>query len=112
MEIVNVRALEHAYAYLRGTPPFYWWKLPYPHEVAFKITKTTTMYGCQDQDQDEDHFICISTVLNRDTPTLMATMAHEMVHIHVPHGKAEHGRAFKRCAALVCKYHGFDLETF
>ena len=41
-------------------------------------------------------------------------MAHEMVHAKCDAEgvRAEHGAEFKRRAALVCKYHGFDPKTF
>lgn len=114
MAVVNRRSLEHAYAYLRLTPPFNRWKLPYPHEIRFYVTRTTTMYGTYDHDPnaEHEHTICASAVKNDDTETLMATMAHEMVHLHLGRRDDDHGPKFKRCAALVCKHHGFNLEEF
>jgi predicted SprT family Zn-dependent metalloprotease len=50
------------------------------------------------------------------TSTLMATMAHEMIHLHQHEAgrctRGHHNAQFRRIAARVCRVHGFDPEGF
>ena len=103
--------LRAAYDYLRTTPPFSRWKLPASYEVAFKVGRQNDVRGAHHYKyDDQSHEVIISEVCVGRTDSLLATMAHEMIHVHQQHAK--HGAEFKRFAKAVCKRHGFDLQLF
>ena len=106
--------LAAAYEYLRACPPFNRWKMPEVDDVAFKVSRDTRTDGLCFQTADGGYGIAISDAKHSHTATLMATMAHEMVHVYLDRRgvRAHHGADFRRCAALVCKHHGFDLAGF
>jgi predicted SprT family Zn-dependent metalloprotease len=103
--------LHAAYEYLRACPPFKRWALPHADEVEFHVnlSKDATGY-CLDKPQR----IEVSQVLVKRTHSLMETVGHEMIHLYLDRlgVKEAHGAEFKRCAALVCKHHGFDAALF
>ena len=104
-----------AYDYLRTTPPFRRWKLPPSESVEFHVTRHLDRTGdCETGPAGNDPVIRISAALIGWTASLMATMAHEMVHIHLDRKgvRAHHGADFRRCAAQVCRHHGFDPKLF
>ena len=109
--------LEGAYEFLRVTPPFKRCKLPHADEVEFVVGNSPNCCGWYTAGETAKHRIMISARNIGHTVSLMATMAHEMIHLHQCHAKretrnAEHNAAFLRAAALVCKYHGFDPKLF
>jgi hypothetical protein len=102
-----------AYDYLRTTPPFKRWSLPPADEVEIRIMKHPEARAwCVDNVNPP--VISVSETLVGRTQTLIETLAHEMVHIYLNRKgvKAHHGSDFKRCAASVCKQHGFDPLIF
>lgn len=105
--------LRAAYDFLRATPPFKRWKLPEGETIKFRVSRHRDTYAvCISQ--ADDHEIVMSSLKTGHTSSLICTMAHEMVHLHL-HRRGEsphHGVAFKKCAALVCRYHGFDPKAF
>lgn len=50
------------------------------------------------------------------TDLLMATMAHEMIHLYQHENgsatRSDHNAEFERIASRVCRIHGFDRESF
>ena len=108
------RMLEAAYEFLRSTPPFKGWALPANDKVRFRVTRHLDTHGQANGHDDPGPEIDISTAVVGHTYTLMKALAHEMIHIHLDRSgvRAAHGAAFKRCAALVCKRHGFDPKEF
>lgn len=101
--------LAGAYSFLRTTKPFVRWNLPPAHDMTFKITKSLTDAGyCKGRE------IGISSKCSGHTHSMLATMAHEMIHLHLDEKgvKAHHGADFKRCAKQVAKAHGFDYARF
>ena len=58
--------------------------------------------------------VCVSEAHNGHVVTLLATLAHEMIHLrqHLTRDRELHGPRFKRMAARVCAAHGFDPKTF
>lgn len=107
--------LELTYDYLRHLPPFKGWRLPPGDTIEFFLTNHKVAAGVCDVWTDGRIRISISTELVAHTSTLLAIMAHEMVHVHVDRHKKErahHGPVFKRYAARVCKQHGFDPKMF
>ncbi len=104
--------LIHAYEFLRATRPFVGWKLPEADDIVFKVARFD-YYGEFDPSGPT---ISISEKCNGHTGTLLASMAHEMIHLYHSRKNVEknvlHGREFKREAAKVCRYHGFDPKAF
>lgn len=111
--------LAAGYSYLRTTPPFCRWKLPPSHLVKFVVGRFRSDYAEYRWD-GKQHTIVMSTNAIGQTATLMRYLSHEMVHLHLEErgiesrtgGKDTHNAAFRKFAAQVCRYHGFDLKAF
>lgn len=107
--------LRAAYDFLSSTPPFARWNLPDGDDVRFIVSRDRALSGWHECDRKK-HSIAISTVYVGHSTTLLAVMAHEMVHLHQVHsGMAaggDHNRAFHKLGARVCRYHGFDPRMF
>lgn len=111
--------LAAAYDYLRTTPPFSKWNLPEAEDVLFKVARTRHKQGWYQWD-GKRHTITASTGRISHSLTLMALMAHEMIHLHLEEIGMEsragsndtHNAAFRVLAARVCKFHGFDPKAF
>ncbi len=114
--ILTPDILVGAYEFLRQTPPFKRWKLPHADEVEFAVThqrgqqETGACFVLGDGRQR----ISLSAKAISHTHTLVAVMAHEMVHLYcnMMGVRAEHGREFRECAEQVCSHHGFDPGAF
>lgn len=109
-------ALAAAYDYLRTTAPFDRWNLPESEDVVFRVTKTPHVRG-RYLFESGRHVIEASTRCLGHTLSVMALMAHEMVHLHQRHvcmetPGAEHNAAFHKIAGQVCRVHGFDERLF
>jgi hypothetical protein len=105
--------LESAYEFLRTTPPFRRWKLPCGEQISFRVSGDKMRAAFCDTEGDE-HTIGVSAHHCGWTNTLLISVAHEMVHVylHRKNVRADHGREFRYCAALVCQHHGFDPKAF
>lgn len=115
-----------AYEFFRTTLPYRRWKLPDADSVEFKITKSADKYGSVDYPSRKGFKIRpimeVSDHLCYCTDVLLRTVAHEMVHLRqfqldgwtvVEKGKEYgHGPDFQAMAKLICRRHGFNLETF
>lgn len=112
---LTVDTLRAAYDFLDTTPPFSRWNLPAGEDVKFKVIKDPALRGRYWRRGDQHH-IDVSSNATGHTLSLVAVMAHEMIHVHEEHAKAcgrgEHSAAFKRWAVQVCKLHGFDPKLF
>ena len=111
--------LEGAYEYLRVSPPFCRWNLPHADQVSFRVMGTRDRFGHfrgrhKKASGDDFSEIAISAGMVRSTELLIATMAHEMIHLRQYRMGARdtHGLTFRRMAAAVCREHGFDVKTF
>jgi hypothetical protein len=112
-------ALENAYEYLRATLPFRRMNLPHADNLVFRVMGARDRYGHfkgRIKDNSDLNEIGLSQTKVHSTDVLMATMAHEMIHLH-QHEKGSctrgvHNGQFQRIAARVCRIHGFDPETF
>jgi hypothetical protein len=106
--------LEGAYEFLRTTPPFRRWALPPADEVEFIVGREPRCRGMHAN--DGTHRIMISDRNIGHTINLVATMAHEMIHVHQSERwlstRTEHNADFHRRARLVCRHHGFDPKLF
>lgn len=108
--------LASAYDYLRTTPPFRGWRLPDSDDVIFKVANSNTHFGWYDRKKGQ-HTLAVSRKAVGHTVTLMASMAHEAIHLHQAIAGLEtpgtqHNANFKKLAKQVCKYHGFDPNEF
>lgn len=108
--------LARCYDFVCSTQPFDKWNMPDSDDIRFFVVKTPTLRGFYRRDAN-GHSISISKNVIGHSPSLVAVMAHEMIHLHqailgweTP--GAQHNAAFNRLAASVCKYHGFDPKLF
>lgn len=109
--------LKAAYDYLATTPPFSKWNMPDSDDVKFVVARSPTHHGWWDKKRwAKKHLIAISRAKVGHTTTLLATVAHEMLHVHQREAgmetRGEHNAAFRRLAARVCRFHGFDEKVF
>lgn len=112
---LNVEMLAHAYDYLCCTPPFSKWNLPPSEEVKFGVIKSKDRQAHY-YVTDGIHHIDLSSRYIGQHATIIATMAHELVHLHMHQAcmttRNEHNAAFHKLADRVCKIHGFDRLDF
>lgn len=106
--------LKASYDYLKTTPPFKRWGLPDGDEISWVVTGKKKVEGLCTQYANGRFIIEISGTLIKATDTLMATMAHEIIHIRcfMLGVKAKHGYEFNKLAKSVCNQHGWRFELF
>ncbi len=112
--------LESAYEYLRVSPPFCRWNLPHADHVMFRVMGTKDRFGHfrgrhRRASDDEFSEIAISAGMVRSSDVLIATMAHEMIHLYQDEtgtARGHHNPRFRKLAKRVCAIHGFDPESF
>jgi hypothetical protein len=109
--------LAAAYEYLSLTDPFLDLNLPPAEEIIFRVIKTPRWHAdCEKLKRPDGrkYLIRVSQGTNGHTGTLMATMAHEKIHVHqLDTGQsAAHNEMFDQIAARACAAHGFDPLTF
>jgi len=107
--------LAGAYTFLRGTPPFNRWKLPPAHNLKFKVTGSKEVEGLYDDKNGKaTPELHVSKHFVGKPWSLLETMAHEMVHVHLfaKGVRKHHGPEFRRCAKRICDIHGFDPAKF
>ena len=113
--------LVQAYEYLRVSPPFNRWGLPHADAVSFRVLGARDRFGHfrgrhrRARGQDGFSEIAISAQLVRSSDMLIATMAHEMIHLYQDENGAargHHNPEFRRLAKRVCAVHGFDVSEF
>jgi len=109
--------LRAGYEFLRTTSPFKGWRLPHSEHVEFRVTQTAGEHGEYEMTKSGHDIISLSGATLGHTITIIATIAHEMVHMHMAHnGTIDrndlHGEEFQRLAKIVCKNHGFDWKWF
>lgn len=105
--------LAAAYDFLRTTEPFRRWRLPDSDELGFAVVRVDDLFA-DFKIKDGTPLIRVSEANNGHVVTLLATMAHEMIHLrqHLTGDREHHGPRFKKMAARVCAAHGFDPKTF
>ena len=110
--------LAAAYDYLASTAPFNRWNLPDSDDITFRVVKSRKMFA--QYVYDGTHTIEGSSGTVGHTATLLESMGHEMVHVHLrqtgmesrSHNPNVHNLPFRKLAARVCAVHGFDLKAF
>lgn len=110
--------LEAAYEYLRTTPPFSAWSLPEGDEIKFTVSRSRKWFARYGRVNGK-HAIEVSANSVGHGTTLMTSLGHEMVHLHLEELGMDrrgttntHSGAFRRLAEEVCKMHGWDLKAF
>jgi hypothetical protein len=114
---VNLRLtkplLAATYDMLRESDPFRSWKLPPSSECRFKIVRSKKIFAdfCV---KGGVPVYRISAAKHGHTVTLLASMAHEMIHHRqaLTGDREIHGPRFQKMAARACAVHGFDHKTF
>ncbi len=108
-----------AYKFLALTAPFRAWNLPDPDLILFRVVRDPAIRGHYRawSRAKHAHEIAVSARTIGYTANLIATMAHEMIHLHqkvtcMETRGAEHNAAFHKLAARICKIHGFDPKLF
>lgn len=112
---LNPEMLAHAYEYLCCTPPFNKWNLPASEDVRFSIIRKKDRYAHY-QLVAGVHNIAVSSRWVGRHELLLATLAHELIHLHMEQACVEernvHGPVFQKYADRVCKLHEFDRLIF
>jgi len=112
---LTAEMLEHAYEYLCCQKPFNTWNLPPSEDVKFLVIRSADRYAHY-QMVGGVHHIAVSTKFVGRHEVLIATIAHELIHMHCRNARIymrnPHGKAFKKLADDVCKAHDFDRLTF
>lgn len=110
--------LAAAYDFLMVTPPFDKWSMPESDDVRFRVSRSRSRFGFYRWD-GKRHTITVSINSVAYSSTLLETMSHEMVHLHLEElgmddrgGTNTHSGAFRRLADDICKLHGFDPKAF
>jgi len=107
--------LAAAYDFLRTTEPFKAWRLPESDDVGFHVVSDPKMYADFGVENGVP-IIRVSQARHGHTGTLMATMAHEAIHLYQAMQKldrgGDHNADFKKRAKRVCAVHGWDPATF
>ncbi len=109
---VSKAAIIATYELLRTQKPFLGWKLPDAGELDFEVVRSGAVFGDCDGER-----IRISRALHGQLGTLLATVAHEMIHLHQMRSKLEtpntqHNADWHARATKVCRLHGWDRKTF
>lgn len=105
------------YAMLREWPPYSSWNLPAAEEVAFHVAKTHRWHAAWWIDAKGKHHVEVSEKKHSHLNSLIASVAHEMIHVRQRISRTEtpnteHNAAFHRVAKRVCNRLGFDLGQF
>ena len=111
--------LENAYEYLRTTLPFRRMNLPHADNLVFRVMGARDRFGHfrgRIKNMPDLNEIGVSIRVVKSTDLLMATMAHEMIHLYQHENgsatKSSHNAEFERIASRVCRIHGFNREEF
>ena len=115
--------LAAAYDFLAATEPFRRWNLPDSEDVRFRVVRSRAMfaqYVWEGAGADVRHTIEMSSATVGHTKTLLESLGHEMIHLHLRLTGMEsrskdpnvHNMAFRKLAADVCRIHGFDPKAF
>ena len=113
--------LVNAYEYLRITLPFRRMNLPEGDQLLFRVIGAKDRLGYfrgryRRGKREDFNEIAISANEVSSTELLMATMAHEMIHLYQHESgtcpRGFHNKKFRQIAARVCRLHGFALEDF
>ena len=112
---LTAEMLAHAYDYLACQPPFSKWNLPPSEDVKFSISKNKYRFAHYQMIGGEHHIVLSSRFVGRHE-LLIATVAHEIIHLHMEAScisqKNPHDSAWHKYADRICKIHEFDRLIF
>ena len=112
---LNAEMLAHIYDYLACQPPFSKWNLPPSEDIKFSISRKRDRFAHY-QCIGSDHHIVVSSHFVGRHETLVATVAHEMIHLHCELAgittSNPHDATFHKYADRICKLHEFDRLIF
>ena len=112
---LTVEMVAHAYEYLCCTAPFNKWNLPASEDIKFSIIRKKDRYAHYQLVRGVHHIALSSRFVGRHE-SLLSTLCHEMIHLHMASVCAEerddHGPTFSKYADRVCKIHEFDRLIF
>jgi len=105
--------LAAGYDFLRASEPFKGWKLPESDDIGFHVVRDPKMHADFGIEKGVPT-IRVSENGAGHTVTLLAALAHEIIHLrqHLTGKRDTHGASFKAMAKRVCSSHGFDPQTF
>ena len=109
MKLVTRSTCVAVYELLIQLPPIKAWKLPPSKDLIFVVRNMPDVYGMF---EPEPHKITISSAKHAHLDTIIRTMAHEMIHLHLYCRKDpdwdKHTKVFLDAAAKVSHTLGFD----
>lgn len=106
--------LRAAYNYLNETPPFNKWNLPDGDDVTFQVADDKGHHAWLTTGRAKRPVLAVSRASVGHTITLMSSVAHEMAHLYQYRSgmPLTHGPVFKKLAAEISAFHGFDPKSF
>jgi hypothetical protein len=113
---ITPQRLAAVYELLRAWPPFCRWGLPPAGEVRFHVLRGKG----RDADwgiENGRHHVRLSAARHGHLNSVLAGMAHEMIHMRQHERRtetpgAEHNAEFHAIAARVCRRYGWDEKQF
>lgn len=117
---LNRDTIAAAYDLVRTLPPFDRWNLPEQEDVKFEVVRNARYFAACLVERKGKKFsptIYVSARTVGHVSTLVVTMAHECIHLHMAiTGQdtrgANHNAAFYKIAKRVCHLNGFDEKAF
>ena len=110
--MLTKEVLRQAYDLLSVTEPFRRWNMPAHDDIKFVVSRERSDVTGYYINRNGQHEIGVSERWVRSTITLLATMAHEMIHLHqrrtCMETRLQHNRAWHLLAKRVSQHHGFD----
>lgn len=109
MKLVTRSTCVAVYELLIQLPPIKAWRLPPSKDLIFVVKHLPDVYGMF---EPEPHKITISSAKHAHLDTIIRTMAHEMIHLHLflrkDPGWDKHTKTFLDAAEKVSCTLGFD----
>ena len=109
MKLVTRSTCIAVYELLIQLPPIKAWRLPPSKDLIFVVRNLPDVYGMF---EPEPHKITISSAKHAHLDTVIRTMAHEMIHLHLFLRKDpdwdKHTKVFLDAAEKVSHSLGFD----
>lgn len=115
-ELVTPKRIAASYAFLRDCHPFCRWNLPAAAQLRFEILRSKD--HAEYDPGERRHVIRVNALTHITLEQLLASTAHEMVHLRqeligrLPAVKDGHNADFRRMAKQVCHSLGFNVQTF
>jgi len=106
---VTADSIRSVYVLLQQFPPFCRWSLPPPEDLTFYVVHFKSEHAEYDPNKKT---IRVSTARVSTFLSLLAAVAHEMVHLRQDVAdrypvKDMHNAEFKKCVRQICKHFPF-----